>query len=178
MNRLVQDLLLLARADEARAGLDRTTIPVAQLLREVAVSAGRPGYASIECDCAFESATIRANRDELARVLTNLVENALRHTPPDGRITLACRAASGGISLLVTDTGVGIVAEHLPHLFERFYRIDTSRARVDGGSGLGLAICKSLVEANGGRLQVSSEVGRGTSVMVTLAAGESEPLGP
>ena len=111
------------------------------------------------------------NRDELTRALANLVDNALKHTPADGRVTLSCQVGGSGVSLWSRGTGVGIPPEHLPHLGERFYRADASRARSDGGSGLGLAICKSLVEANGGRLLISSQVGQGTTAMITLPAG-------
>jgi signal transduction histidine kinase len=112
-----------------------------------------------------------ADRDELTRVLSNLIENALRHTPADGSIELSAERRDGAIGLKVADTGCGIPAEHLPHLCERFYRADPSRARAEGGTGLGLAICKSLVEANGGRMQIFSEVGKGTTALVILPAG-------
>ncbi len=170
MNRLVQDLLLLARADEAQAGRNREVLPAGEILRGIADRARRPGYAEIQCAPIDEAAVLYVNRDEMSRVLTNLVENALRHTPSEGKITLSCWADSGGVCLSVADTGVGISAEHLPHLCERFYRVDTARARVEGGSGLGLAICKSLTEANGGRMQISSQAGRGATVKITLPA--------
>jgi signal transduction histidine kinase len=170
MNHLVQDLLLLARADEAQAGRNRETLSAGEILRSIAERVRRPGYAEIRCQPIDESATLNVNRDELARVLTNLVENALRHTPMEGTITLSCRTDSGGVTLSVVDTGVGVAAEHLPHLCERFYRVDASRARVDGGSGLGLAICKSLTEANGGRMQIFSQPGQGVTVTLTFLA--------
>ncbi len=168
MNHLVQDLLLLARADEAQAGRNREQVHVAELLRGIAERARRQGSAAIECEPCDEMATLSVNRDEMARVLSNLVENALRYTPPDGKITLSCKAGSGSLNLSVADSGVGIPAEHLPHLCERFYRVDASRARIEGGSGLGLAICKCLVEANDGRLLIASQVGRGTTVTISL----------
>lgn len=171
MNRLVQDLLLLARADEAQAGQDRTVVPVSDLIGAAADRARRPGYAGIECRPV--DAAVCVNRDEMSRVLSNLIENALRYTPADGRIVLSSQAEGGQVRLLVTDTGVGIPPEHLPHLFERFYRVDASRARAEGGSGLGLAICKSLVEANDGTLQIQSQVGKGTRVIITLPSHRS-----
>jgi two-component system, OmpR family, phosphate regulon sensor histidine kinase PhoR len=97
-------------------------------------------------------------------VLTNLVDNALRHTPAGGRIVCRAAPADGGIEIAVRDTGAGIAREHLPRIFERFYRADPSRSRSAGGSGLGLAIVKHLVEAHGGRVAADSELGAGTTV--------------
>jgi len=168
MNRLVQDLLLLARSDESQTGAERSLFNAEELLREIARQFSRPGCASIQTAPVTSSLTVCANREEITRVLSNLIENALRYTPADGTITLSAEPVAGAVGLMVTDTGCGISAEHLPHLCERFYRADASRARVEGGSGLGLAICKSLVEANGGRMQITSEVGKGTTVRVIL----------
>ena len=108
------------------------------------------------------------DRALLQRAVGNLVENALRHTPPQGAITLRAARADAGVRLEVEDTGCGIAAEHLPHVFDRLYRVD--RARSAGGAGLGLAIVKGIVELHGGTVAVDSEVGRGTRVTLLLPA--------
>jgi signal transduction histidine kinase len=98
------------------------------------------------------------------QVLTNLMENSLRHTPAGGRIECLARRDGAGIAIAVRDNGAGITREHLPRIFERFYRADLSRSREEGGTGLGLAIVKHLVEAHGGRVSAESERGKGTTV--------------
>jgi signal transduction histidine kinase len=167
MSCLVGDLLLLARADESRAGRGRVEIPAAELLQRVRERCLRPGSAAIACRAGADT-TLCANSAEMERVLLNLVRNALRYTPPEGQVTLTAALEGSDVCIEVADTGIGLAAEHLPHLCERFYRVDAARARAEGGSGLGLAICKSLVKANGGQLRIASRLGRGTTVTVTL----------
>jgi signal transduction histidine kinase len=106
--------------------------------------------------------------DALRQILTNLFDNGLRHTPAAGRITVRAARAGAAVTLSVTDTGSGIAAEHLPRIFERFYRADPGRARADGGTGLGLAIVKHLTEAHGGRVEAESTLGQGTTIRITL----------
>ena len=103
----------------------------------------------------------------LAQVVCNLLNNALRHTPPGGRVTLSVNVDCDRLVLRVVDHGDGIAAEHRPHLFERFYRVDTARSRSRGGAGIGLAITKSLVEAHGAHISADSD-GAGTGA--TFAA--------
>ncbi len=103
----------------------------------------------------------------MAQVLGNLVDNALRHTSEGGVVSLEARRDGDGVALEVSDTGSGISAEHLPHVFERFYRADTARDRASGGSGVGLAIVQALVAAQGGTVEARSEgPGRGSSFIV------------
>jgi signal transduction histidine kinase len=116
---------------------------------------------------------VHADRERLAQVLANLVSNALRYTPDGGAITLSAEAAGDHVLLRVADTGPGIKSEHLPHVFQRFYRADASRP-ANGESGLGLAIAKSLVEAQGGTIQVESTVGQGATFTVALPAVREE----
>jgi signal transduction histidine kinase len=98
-------------------------------------------------------------------VLANLVENAVRYTTK-GSVTVRSRLGDGGLWLDVRDTGIGIAAEHLPRIFERFYRVDPGRSREQGGTGLGLAIVRHLVDAHGGRVEAASAPGRGTTISV------------
>jgi signal transduction histidine kinase len=108
--------------------------------------------------------TVRLDPDAARQVFTNLFDNALRHTPPGGEITLSARAQAGGVLLTISDTGSGISQEHLPRVFERFYRADPSRARAIGGTGLGLAIVRHLIESHGGRVWAESTPGQGTTI--------------
>jgi two-component system sensor histidine kinase BaeS len=115
-----------------------------------------------------EPALVRADEDRIIQVLVNLVDNALRHTPCEKAIILGCRLEEQWSSFWVTDEGSGIAAEHLPHLGERFYRIERHRDRARGGIGLGLSICKSIVAAHDGTITITSTPGVGTTVTVRL----------
>ena len=105
---------------------------------------------------------VRGNRDELRSAFGNLVSNAVRYTPSGGRITLRWRRSEDGVAFEVEDTGIGVAADHVPRLTERFYRVDKSRSRETGGTGLGLAIVKHVLLRHQGRLDVRSELGRGS----------------
>jgi signal transduction histidine kinase len=116
-----------------------------------------------------EEPQVWADPQRLAQVLGNLIENALRHTPPGGRVDVSARTDHDEVTLRVADTGEGIPTEHLPHLFERFYRVDAARNRDHGGAGIGLAIAKALVEAHGGRITATSDgPGRGAAFTISL----------
>jgi signal transduction histidine kinase len=107
---------------------------------------------------------IVADSDAVRQILSNLMENSLRYTPSGGRVSCRSVRDQGWVALSVSDTGSGIVPEHLPRIFERFYRSDPGRSREEGGTGLGLAIVKHLVEAHGGRVSAESERGVGTTI--------------
>ena len=111
---------------------------------------------------------VNADPDRLAQVVRNLLSNALRHTPEGGRIDIRAFRQDGHVCVEVQDTGPGIPPEHLPHVFDRFWRGDPSRARETGGSGLGLSIARSLIHAMGGRIGVNSQVGQGSTFWVEL----------
>ena len=134
------------------------------MVTEVPTQAGCP----IDIRLPQEPLDVLGDAHALARLLGNLVSNSLRHTPRDGQITLAARREVEHVVLCVEDTGEGIAPEHLPHVTDRFYRIDDARTRSAGGTGLGLAICRSIAEAHGGTLTVESVLGQGTTVCVTL----------
>lgn len=111
---------------------------------------------------------VRADRGHLYRLFSNLLDNALRHTPPSGTIALEAELEGQVVIVTVSDTGEGIAPEHLPHITERFYRSDAARTRELGGNGLGLAICKNIVEMHGGTLRIESVLGQGTKVITKL----------
>ena len=112
--------------------------------------------------------TVRADADRLTQVMLNLLDNALRHMPEGGRVTVAAQPDGDMMWVSGTDTGIGIPAEDVPRIFERFFRADPSRARATGGSGLGLAIVKGIVAAHGGQVQATSAVGQGTRISFSL----------
>lgn len=126
----------------------------------------------LKAEIPAAAATVYADSTALRQVLGNLVDNAVRHTA-SGRVVLFSETHDRGIVVGVRDTGVGISAEHLPRIFERFYRVDPGRGREEGGTGLGLSIVKHLVEAHGGRVKASSEVGRGSSITALFPHGSA-----
>ena len=170
MQRLVDELLDLSRIESGRWQPAPERVDVAVLAREAwAPFADRARERRVEfaIDVAAPG-RLTADPDALRQVFTNLLDNALRHTAAGGRITIAAEVAPGGVALAVTDTGSGIEPDHLPRIFERFYRADPGRSRDEGGTGLGLAIVKHLVEAHGGRVDARSVVGRGTTIRIFL----------
>ena len=165
MQRLVDDLLDLSRIESGGWQPEPRSIGVDAAAREAwRPFADRAAGQKVELDVAADSASVNSDPEALRQIFTNLFDNALRHTPSGGRIRLATERAGGVTIVRVTDTGSGIPAEHLPRIFERFYRVDPGRSRQEGGTGLGLAIVKHLVEAHGGRVEADSELGRGTTI--------------
>ena len=167
MQRLVDDLLDLSRIESGRWQPTISPVDVAAVVRESWMTlAGRAESRDVGfgLEVGPGADVVRADLDALRQILTNLFDNSLRNTPAGGRITCLAKREGSGVAVTVRDTGVGITREHLPRIFERFYRADASRSRDEGGTGLGLAIVKHLVEAHGGRVSAESERGTGTSV--------------
>ncbi len=183
MSRLITDLLLLAQEPGADI-LDCAPVAVDSLLLEVAEQARALAGGRTVVVGDGQTPAVLADRDRLKQALWNLVDNALRYTEPGGTVRLSARAAGGWVELMVEDDGVGIPAAHLPRVFERFYRVDRARSRATGGTGLGLAIVKHIARAHGGRTEVASEVGKGSTFVLKLplmvaasAAAEPPPAG-
>ncbi len=167
MQRLVDDLLDLSRIESGRWQPEQEPVDIAATAQEVWTGlANRRGgrQVTFALEVAPDAALVQADADGVRQVLTNLIDNSLRYTAPGGRIVCRTERLDGGVTLSVIDTGLGIAGDHLPRIFERFYRADPSRSREEGGTGLGLAIVKHLVEAHGGRVWAESERGRGTAV--------------
>ncbi|MFG2042970.1 sensor histidine kinase [Dactylosporangium sp. NPDC048998] len=172
LRRLAEDLTAVSRAEEHRLDLHRRTTSPADLV-DAAAAAAQPRYAAHNVTLTTRIATglpaLDVDPERLGQVLGNLLDNALRHTPPGGTVTVTADRHDGDVRIRVTDTGDGIAAEHLPHLFERFYRADTARDRDHGGSGIGLAIVRAIVTAHGGRVTADSDgPGRGATFTVEL----------
>lgn len=175
MQRLVDDLLDLSRIESGHWQPQPRVVELEEAARE-AWSPYAEGAAALgvrlEVAVAPEAHAVVADPDALRQIFTNLFDNALRYTLRGGRIRVAAEMTRDGVAVAVADTGSGIGSEHLPRIFERFYRADAGRARQHGGTGLGLAIVKHLVDAHGGRVEAESAVGRGTTIRMVFPAGE------
>jgi signal transduction histidine kinase len=172
MGRLVNDLQELSRVEAGAFELNLRSISVSDLIGAV-VNRLSLQFTEKTVDLATEIPNelpqIMVDEDRLGQVLLNLIGNALQYTPPGGTVTISARMKGDNVLVSISDSGIGISAEHLPHIFTRFYRVDKSRSRVGGGSGIGLTIAKYLVEAHGGRLTVFSEgLGKGTTFTFTI----------
>lgn len=177
--RLVQDLHTLSLADAGELPLKRQHIAPNRLLERVATSyQHEASQHNVALHVAAPAALpdIDVDIEQTVRVLSNLVSNALRHTPAGGAITLQAKRRDDRVMLEIADTGQGIAPEHLPNIFERFYRADQSRTTATGGSGLGLAIVRSIVEAHGGQVAAASAPGEGTTFTVMLPVAQPQPV--
>jgi signal transduction histidine kinase len=173
MQRIVDELLDLSRIESGhwkpRPEPVRVADAAGEVLARVSAAAKSKGIV-LETGISRAADVVYADRTALEQILLNLVENALRHTPEGGLIAIETSPSDGGVNLRVRDTGSGIPPEHLPRIFERFYRADSGRSRESGGTGLGLAIVKHLVEAHGGSVQAESAVGSGTTIAIYFPA--------
>ncbi|MGH7701300.1 MAG: sensor histidine kinase, partial [Gemmatimonadales bacterium] len=171
MQRLVDELLDLSRVESGAWRPERRVVELEPAVREVwSGLAERAAAAGVRFETAIAPAAhaVAVDPEALRQILSNLLDNAVRHTPAGGRIEVSADITHSGVTIAVRDTGAGIPAEHLPRIFERFYRVDPGRSRDHGGTGLGLAIVKHLVEAHGGRVEAESAVGRGTAIRMTF----------
>jgi len=171
MSELVQDLIFLARSDAGQLGRKKIDIlildPLLRAIDRVAAISSAP----IKLVSANESLVVNADESEMVRLFTNILTNAANHTPNNGRIIVSLSSSNTEVVIMVNDTGIGIAQQHIEHLGERFYRVDSARSRSTestGGSGLGLAICRGIVEAHQGTISFESELGKGTTVTVVL----------
>jgi heavy metal sensor kinase len=170
--RLSNDLLLLARADIQSAPQSAELIDLSSLLPAI-VAQVEPLAAAKQQEVVLDRSTpllVRGNEDDLIRLFLNLLDNAIRYTPQGGQITIGSAHEDDCLAISVADTGPGVAAEHLPRLFDRFFRADRARNRAQGGSGLGLAIAQSIAQAHGGRLLVQSTIGHGSTFTAVLPA--------
>jgi two-component system, OmpR family, phosphate regulon sensor histidine kinase PhoR len=168
MQRIVDELLDLSRIESGGWRPKLATVDVAGVVSDVFMALQPTAAAkglTLTADIAPGASHVSADHMAFRQVVTNLVENAVRYTK-EGSVTLQTRLGDGGVWVDVRDTGVGIAAEHLPRIFERFYRVDAGRSREQGGTGLGLAIVRHMMEAHGGRVDAESVVGRGTVISV------------
>lgn len=180
--RLVGELLLLTRADAGALGLRLRPVDLLELARQrcatlgaVAVHGGHELRVEAAEGVAAGRCVVEGDADRLAQVLDNLLDNALRHAPQRSAIVVELRGDRESVSCAVRDQGPGIPPEHLPFIFERFYRVDAARDRAAGGAGLGLAIARALIEVHGGRIDAESAPGHGTTITFRLPAARGLP---
>ena len=178
---LVNDLLVLTRADAGALNLQLSPVDLGELTRsrcEYMVRAASQHQVCLrtvsDTPDGQETYTVLADADRISQVLDNLLDNAIRYSPPGSEVTVTLAREAGQVACRVSDTGPGIPARHLPFIFDRFYRADPARGRAEGGSGLGLAIVRGLVQAHGGRTAASSVEGQGTTVTFWLPAVGSD----
>jgi two-component system phosphate regulon sensor histidine kinase PhoR len=174
MVQLVEDLLDLARSEWGRLRLRREDVDLASVAGNI-MKTFEPRAAQLGVKLALEGSAARldGDPDRLAQVLVNLIDNALRHTPAGGSVTITVEQTDGAAVLVVQDTGVGIPFNDLPHVFDRFYVVDRSRARDAAGTGLGLSIVKQIVEAHGGMITADSEFGLGSTFRCVFPTAKS-----
>ncbi len=168
---LIDDLLQLARGDADRDDAPLVPLDLATLMREAAERAramGDPRQIHVGLETDRDVCPIRGDETQLRRLLLILVDNALKYTPPGGRVSLGLTTGDAGVVVSVADTGTGIAENELPHVFERFWRADKARSRESGGSGLGLAIARQIADRHGASIDVRSEAGQGTVFSVHL----------
>jgi signal transduction histidine kinase len=173
MQRLVDDLLDLSRIESGGWKPNPTHLDVNAVVADLLFPyrhAAEEKRIQLDTALAPGAETVYADATALRQILGNLVDNAIRYTT-DGRITVFAEPEREGLWIGVRDTGIGIAPEHLPRIFERFYRADAARSRAAGGTGLGLAIVKHLAEAHGGRVRADSSVGRGTTIATFFPSG-------
>jgi heavy metal sensor kinase len=172
MTSTVEGLLTLARADAKSLPMRRDPVSLTVVADEV-VRLCRPLAEKKGVTLSVESegdVAVTADGERMRELVSNLVTNAIRYNRPQGKVTIRLRRRGGRAEVAVDDTGIGIPAEDLPHIFERFYRVDKARSREEGGSGLGLAIVKWIVDAHAGTISVTSEPGSGSRFVISLPA--------
>jgi len=174
MSRLTEDLLTLARVESGETRFETEPVPPLELLhdaeesfREIARTQG-VDLNIVEAPTLESLPRVLADREAIHQVFANLIDNAMKYGRAGARIELGARAAQSGIEFYVRDFGAGISSEHLPRLFERFYRVDKARSRESGGTGLGLAIAKHIMRAHSGSIRAESEIARGSTFLFTL----------
>jgi two-component system, OmpR family, heavy metal sensor histidine kinase CusS len=170
---LIGDLLFLARAASPLTELHRENVNIGELLttvRDYYEASATDAGISFAVNEGAEPLNAELDRSLMLRAVSNLVSNAIAHTPPGGTVTLAATNEDDGICIEVSDTGVGIPAEAIPRVFDRFFRVDPSRSKISGGTGLGLAIVQGILALHGGSAEITSQLGNGTRVTLHTAA--------
>jgi histidine kinase len=172
LSRLVDDLQELSRVEAHAYQLDFRDVDASALIRTVVKRMQfqfDERRIALTTNLPAQPLYIHVDEDRIVQVLTNLVGNSLNYTPADGQVTISVESSGKEARFSIRDTGVGIPPEHLPHIFDRFYRVDKSRSRAHGGSGIGLTIARHLVEAHGGKIWVESEgEGKGSTFVFTV----------
>lgn len=179
MSRIVEDLLLLAKGDLGEAPVNKTSLDLNEVLGDIALQAQLVSEAK-NISVIFEEAPsikIMADPLRIRQLFWNILNNAIKYTPQDGMIYISIKTENNeNVKVAISDTGIGIPEQDLPHIFKRFYRVDKHRARTQGGSGLGLAICKWITTAHGGKIEVRSKPGEGSVFTIILPRATEEEM--
>ncbi|MGG1684445.1 two-component system histidine kinase PnpS [Pseudalkalibacillus sp. NRS-1564] len=167
---LIQDLLDLSKMEQKHFSLNWQVVDLKEVIDDcLLMTQSKAEKKGIEVNVQYEgNLHIKGDTNRLKQVFLNLIANSITYTPEEGKITISVQESSDIVQFIISDNGIGIRKEELPRIFERFYRVDRARSRNSGGTGLGLAIVKHLVEAHHGRIDVKSELGDGTTFVITL----------
>jgi two-component system, OmpR family, phosphate regulon sensor histidine kinase PhoR len=179
MSRLTEDLLTLARVESGEQRFDIQRVSPEELLQDALESfrdSARSYGVELVIDNAAPGGYVNADREAIHQIFSNLLENALKYAASGKKLILGARPTEAGVEFYVSDFGPGISSEHLPRLFERFYRVDKARSRESGGTGLGLAIAKHIVLAHGGTIRAESELNHGSTFLFTLPTPEADSV--
>ena len=171
MTRLVKDLLQLSRLDNKQMEWNMQKLSFEQLVKgciEKVKLSSKEKKQILECFTIGNPQSVQGDKDRIEQVILNILTNAIKYTPVEGKITIYLGKIYKDVYVKVVDSGIGIPREDRERIFERFYRTDKARSREMGGTGLGLSIAREIVEAHNGKITVSSELGEGTEVMVRL----------
>ena len=174
LGNIVDDLLSLSELESSKDYIDRTRFDLKKLIDDTSLGFGHAMTSKkleLTVNSQGDDFSINADRNKIEQVLVNLIDNAIKYTPRSGRIELSIVECDKEIRIALRDNGIGIAKEHLDRIFERFYRADKARARELGGTGLGLSIAKHIVLAHKGKITIESELGKGTTFLVTLLKG-------
>jgi signal transduction histidine kinase len=173
-SQLVENLLLIARADSGGIQVRTSDVDLTQAVREACLQAAplfQAKHIKFESDLPDRPIAVQGDVQALRRLFLILIDNAVKYTPPEGSVTVSACETNNIAVVTVADTGIGIPPENLPHIFERFYRVDKARSREQGGAGLGLSIGRWIVEAHNGKILAESQVGEGSTFRVELPLG-------
>ena len=176
MTRLVKDLLVLSRLDYGKKGLKKEKFDLSALVESVVAKQeinAKSAHLTLTYEPLSALLPFEGDRDAMEQVLVNIISNAIKYTGSDGKIYVASGKMYDSVYIKIKDNGIGIPKEDLPHIFERFYRVDKARSREKGGTGLGLAISHDIIAAHGGSIKINSIYGAGTEVVIILPTGKS-----
>ena len=178
MTRIVQDLLTLSKIDYGKMEMNISRFPFLKAVQNVydaaKLNAEQNHHHTMTLTCEGDIPDVNGDRERIEQVITNIVSNAVKYTPDGGKIDMLVGTSGKNVFVRVTDNGIGIPEKDLPRLFDRFYRVDKARSRESGGTGLGLSIAQEILNQHKGRIEISSEYGKGTSVLITMPAAEAQ----
>lgn len=176
MQSLIEGLLTLARCDAGNVLSERREVDLAEVVKSsVRMLAPTAEEKNISVTSDLQPAQVMGDANRLSQVVVNLVQHAIIYNKPGGQVRVKLHSADQNVSLAITDTGIGIAADHLPHIYDRFYRVDPSRSEQGAASGLGLAITQEIIHAHGGHIEVLSQPGVGSTFAVHLPAMPESP---